>query len=62
MLDDGRLTDSKGRTVDFKNTVMILTSNVRAHKIIEAGGDASEAESAVRGELQRKFRPESANE
>ena len=61
VLDDGRLTDSKGRTVDFKNTVMILTSNVGAHKIIEAGGNAAEAEGAVRAELQRKFRPEFLN-
>ena len=58
VLDDGRLTDSKGRTVDFKNTVMILTSNVGAHKILEAGGDSKKAEKAVRAALQQKFRPE----
>lgn len=61
VLDDGRLTDSKGRTVDFKNTVVILTSNVGAHKIIEAGGNAKKAEKDVRAELQRKFRPEFLN-
>ena len=61
VLDDGRLTDSKGRTVDFKNTVMILTSNVGAHKILEAGGDAQKAEKAVRAALQQKIRPEFLN-
>jgi len=61
VLDDGRLTDSKGRTVDFKNTVMILTSNVGAHKILEAGGDSKKAEKAVRAALQQKFRPEFLN-
>jgi ATP-dependent Clp protease ATP-binding subunit ClpB len=61
VLDDGRLTDSKGRTVDFKNTVMILTSNVGAHKIMEAGGDAKKAEQEVMGALRRKFRPEFLN-
>ena len=61
MLDDGRLTDSKGRTVDFKNTVLILTSNVGAHKIMEAGGDAKKAEAHVQEALRRKFRPEFLN-
>jgi ATP-dependent Clp protease ATP-binding subunit ClpB len=61
VLDDGRLTDSKGRTVDFKNTVMIMTSNVGAHKIMEAGGDAKKAEDAVMGALRQKFRPEFIN-
>ena len=61
VLDDGRLTDSKGRTVDFKNTVMIMTSNVGAHKIIEAGGDADKARSEVMTALKRHFRPEFLN-
>ena len=61
VLDDGRLTDSKGRTVDFCNTVLILTSNVGAHKIMEAGGDAKKAEDEVQAALRRKFRPEFLN-
>jgi ATP-dependent Clp protease ATP-binding subunit ClpB len=61
VLDDGRLTDSKGRTVDFRNTVLILTSNVGAHKIMEAGGDAKKAEADVQAALRRKFRPEFLN-
>ncbi|MEC7987847.1 MAG: ATP-dependent chaperone ClpB [Myxococcota bacterium] len=61
VLDDGRLTDSKGRTVDFRNTVMILTSNVGAHKIMDAGGDAKKAEADVQAALRRKFRPEFLN-
>jgi len=61
VLDDGRLTDSKGRTVDFKNTVLIMTSNVGAHKIMDAGGDAKKAEADVRDALRRKFRPEFLN-
>ena len=61
VLDDGRLTDSKGRTVDFKNTVMIMTSNVGAHKIIEADGDADKARTEVMAALKRHFRPEFIN-
>ena len=61
VLDDGRLTDSKGRTVDFTNTVVIMTSNVGAHKIIEAGGDAEKAKTAVMTALRSHFRPEFIN-
>ncbi len=61
VLDDGRLTDSKGRTVDFKNTVLIMTSNVGSHLIMEAGGDAKKAEAGVLGELRTRFRPEFLN-
>ncbi len=61
VLDDGRLTDSKGRTVDFKNTVLIMTSNVGSHLIMEAGGDAKQAEEKVLGELRARFRPEFLN-
>ena len=47
ILDDGRLTDSQGRTVDFRNTVIIMTSNIGSHYILEhTGGDWAEAESA----------------
>jgi len=61
VLDDGRLTDSKGRLVDFKNTVIIMTSNVGSARIFEAGGDAHKAEAAVNQELMKKFRPEFLN-
>lgn len=61
VLDDGRLTDSKGRTVDFRNTVVIMTSNVGAHKIMEADGDAEKAKTAVMTALRSHFRPEFLN-
>jgi len=61
VLDDGRLTDSKGRTVDFRNTVVIMTSNVGAHKIMEAGGDSEKAKEAVMSALKAHFRPEFIN-
>ena len=61
LLDDGRLTDSKGRVVDFKNVVVIMTSNVGSHKIMEAKGDRAKAEKAVNDELNRSFRPEFLN-
>ena len=61
VLDDGRLTDSKGRTVDFRNTVVIMTSNVGAHKIMDAGGDAEKAKEAVMSALKAHFRPEFIN-
>ncbi|MGC6493459.1 MAG: ATP-dependent chaperone ClpB [Myxococcota bacterium] len=61
VLDDGRLTDSKGRVVDFKNTVIIMTSNVGSAKIFEAGGDREAARQAVDSELFKKFRPEFLN-
>src|SRR5690606_22220767 len=51
VLDDGRLTDSKGRNVDFRNTVKIMTSNVGSHRIMEAGGDRAKAVAAVNEEL-----------
>ena len=41
MLDDGRITDGQGRTVNFKNTIIILTSNIGSQAIVEAGGDES---------------------
>jgi ATP-dependent Clp protease ATP-binding subunit ClpB len=64
ILDDGRLTDSKGRVVDFKNTVIIMTSNVGSQYIHEASkGNLSEddMQRAVEQELQTKFRPEFLN-
>ena len=61
VLDDGRLTDSKGRNVDFKNVVVIMTSNVASAKIFEAAGDRAKAIKAVNEELARSFRPEFLN-
>jgi ATP-dependent Clp protease ATP-binding subunit ClpB len=61
VLDDGRLTDSKGRVVDFKNTVIIMTSNVGSDRIFAAGDDREKAERAVNDELMKKFRPEFLN-
>jgi ATP-dependent Clp protease ATP-binding subunit ClpB len=64
ILDDGRLTDSKGRVVDFKNTVIIMTSNIGSQYIHEASrGTMSDEEMrrAVDQELQQKFRPEFLN-
>jgi ATP-dependent Clp protease ATP-binding subunit ClpB len=64
ILDDGRLTDSKGRVVDFKNTVIIMTSNVGSQYIHDASkGDMTQEEMrrAVDAELHRQFRPEFLN-
>ncbi|MBD3226883.1 MAG: ATP-dependent chaperone ClpB [Candidatus Lokiarchaeota archaeon] len=62
VLDDGRLTDGHGRTVDFKNTIVIMTSNVGARYIIESKGkDIIEVESRVMNELRNQFRPEFLN-
>jgi len=63
LLDDGRLTDGKGRTVDFKNTVVIMTSNVGSREIQEAAADGNEAEMRSRAleVLRGHFRPEFLN-
>ena len=65
ILDDGRITDSQGRTVDFKNTIIILTSNLGSTYLldgIEPDGSISEsAQEAVMAELKRSFRPEFLN-
>ncbi len=62
VLDDGRLTDSQGRVVDFKNTVIILTSNLGSQEIIEAGDqDFDKMREAVLAQLRRHFRPEFLN-
>jgi ATP-dependent Clp protease ATP-binding subunit ClpB len=60
VLDDGRLTDSQGRTVDFTNTVIILTSNVGSQYITNASSD-EEIQRAVTAELRQHFRPEFLN-
>ncbi|HYN83638.1 MAG TPA: ATP-dependent chaperone ClpB [Pyrinomonadaceae bacterium] len=61
ILDDGRLTDSKGRTVDFKNTVLIMTSNLGSREIQEAEGDEEAMRDAVLEELRSHFKPEFLN-
>ena len=65
ILDDGRITDSQGRTVDFKNTIIILTSNLGSQYLLDGiGADGSitdEARQAVDMELHRAFRPEFLN-
>ncbi|VAX18460.1 ClpB protein, partial [hydrothermal vent metagenome] len=60
-LDDGRLTDSKGRTVDFKNTIIIMTSNLGSHEIARYADDRDKQEEAVGQVLSRSFRPEFLN-
>lgn len=62
VLDDGRLTDGQGRTVDFKNTVIVMTSNIGS-PLIQAmvGQDAEDIKDAVWGELKQHFRPEFLN-
>jgi len=62
ILDDGRMTDGKGRTVDFRNTVLIMTSNIGSHVIKElAGKDKEKMTSGVMEMLQATFRPEFLN-
>ncbi len=65
VLDDGRITDSQGRTVDFKNTILIMTSNIGSASLldgIDANGDiCPECEKAVMDELRASFRPEFLN-
>jgi ATP-dependent Clp protease ATP-binding subunit ClpB len=63
ILDDGRLTDAQGRTVDFRNVVIIMTSNIGSQHILEVSGDAEweDIEAAVRHQLQQHFRPEFLN-
>ena len=62
VLDDGRLTDGQGRTVDFKNTVIVMTSNIGSHMIqAMVGQEADEIKDAVWGELKTHFRPEFLN-
>ena len=65
ILDDGRITDSQGRTVDFKNTIIILTSNLGSQYLLDGIGEDGEisqsAKDSVMGELRRAFRPEFLN-
>jgi len=62
VLDDGRLTDGQGRTVDFKNTVIVMTSNLGSHQIMQmAGQDSAAIRDAVWAEVKQHFRPEFLN-
>ena len=62
VLDDGRLTDGQGRTVDLRNTILIMTSNVGSHAILELGDtDRDEMTAQVHAELKKRFRPEFLN-
>ena len=66
VLDDGRLTDGQGRTVDFKNVIVIMTSNIGSHRVLEyrgafAGEEYRRMKDAVLGELRAAFRPEFLN-
>jgi ATP-dependent Clp protease ATP-binding subunit ClpB len=66
ILDDGRLTDGQGRTVDFKNTIVIMTSNIGSHRILDAGTEMGAADFAVMratvlDELRQNLRPEFLN-
>jgi ATP-dependent Clp protease ATP-binding subunit ClpB len=66
ILDDGRLTDGHGRTVDFKNTIVIMTSNLGSHRILEyrgafEGREYDQMKQAVLDEMRRHFRPEFLN-
>ena len=65
VLDDGRITDSQGRTVDFKNTILIMTSNIGSAHLLdgidENGNISKDAEEAVMNELRAGFRPEFLN-
>jgi ATP-dependent Clp protease ATP-binding subunit ClpB len=65
LLDDGRLTDSQGRTVNFKDTVIIMTSNLGSHYLLDSirsgAGDDTELRETVMGELRRSFKPEFLN-
>ena len=64
VLDDGRMTDGQGRTVDFKNTVIVMTSNLGSHEIQRMSADGVDADlikEAVMGEVKRHFRPEFVN-
>ena len=65
ILDDGRITDSQGRTVDFKNTIIIMTSNLGSQYLLDGidddGNITEDAKNSVFGELRRQFRPELLN-
>ncbi|MET8699080.1 ATP-dependent Clp protease ATP-binding subunit [Kitasatospora sp. NPDC004723] len=61
VLDDGRLTDAQGRTVDFRNTVVIMTSNIGSQRILDHAGDVDEIRDELMRDLRGQFRPEFLN-
>ncbi|MFE2105254.1 ATP-dependent Clp protease ATP-binding subunit [Kitasatospora sp. NPDC059463] len=61
VLDDGRLTDAQGRTVDFRNTVVIMTSNIGSQRILDHAGDVDEIRDDLMRDLRGQFRPEFLN-
>jgi ATP-dependent Clp protease ATP-binding subunit ClpB len=61
VLDDGRLTDGQGRTVDFRNTVIVMTSNIGSHSIMDEKLSDVQKREAVMGQLREHFRPEFLN-
>lgn len=62
ILDDGRLTDNKGKTVDFKNTLIIMTSNIGSNYLLDAGGNITETtNNLVMNEMKHRFKPEFLN-
>ena len=65
VLDDGRITDSQGRTVDFKNTILIMTSNIGSQYLLDGiepdGSIRQEAQDKVMEQLRGSFRPEFLN-
>ncbi|WP_413816011.1 ATP-dependent Clp protease ATP-binding subunit [Kitasatospora purpeofusca] len=61
VLDDGRLTDAQGRTVDFRNTVLIMTSNIGSQRILDHAGDVEQIRDDLMRDLRAKFRPEFLN-
>ena len=61
VLDDGRLTDGQGRTVDFRNVILVLTSNLGSHFLVDSDLDAAEKERAVQALVRQAFKPEFVN-
>jgi ATP-dependent Clp protease ATP-binding subunit ClpB len=61
VLEDGRLTDGKGRTVNFRNTVLLMTTNLGSQAIFEAGGQVDKADQQIQAALRAYFRPEFIN-
>ncbi|MFF3003985.1 ATP-dependent Clp protease ATP-binding subunit [Kitasatospora sp. NPDC057940] len=61
VLDDGRLTDAQGRTVDFRNTVVIMTSNIGSQRILDHAGNVDEIRGDLMRDLHQQFRPEFLN-
>ena len=65
VLDDGRITDSQGRTVDFKNTILIMTSNIGSQYLLDGmddhGNISEESQTMVMNDLRAHFRPEFLN-